>query len=564
MSKKWTYPFLAAAVLAAAVPTAALTAVPASVVYAADYTVEANKTTVKRGETVDITGQFTPNEWVTLRMIDANQNILVFDAVKSDAAGSYEFEVVIPASTPYGKITVYTGSGGQVQSVQLTVKSSSGGSGGSGGASGGSSSGSSTDETQSEGTAPSSVGKGSIVYKPKTATEKDGIRVSDITVDLSAISKALPVSDGKLSIRVEGSGFDVVKVHLTAEALEELLSLKGDAALELETPAGTYRLPVSVIDRSELADRLGAAADGVGLLLTIGGTNSTQAAELSDALQQLGAEQIGTAVDFQAAATFGSKQADLDFGSEYVSRSVTIDGTVDPAEATGVYWNESAGELSFVPTVMENSGGQTVVTMMRSGNSVYTVIKLDKSFADVPNGHWANADVELLASKLIVTGSSDELFHPSEQITRAEFATLLVRALGLEEKTTGAFSDVSSGNWYAGAVGAAYEAGIVQGYTAGTFKPGSSITRQELAVLMNKTLQFVGKDGAEGSGTELLARFGDADSIAAWAQTAVAQAAAAGITEGRSTGDYEPGAFSTRAEAVVMIKRLLQYIQFIN
>jgi hypothetical protein len=76
-----------------------------------------------------------------------------------------------------------------------------------------------------------------------------------------------------------------------------------------------------------------------------------------------------------------------------------------------------------------------------------------------------------MASRKIINGVGDDLFAGERSITRAEFAAIIVRALGLPADGTANFSDVSESAWYTGAVGTAYEYGIVNGRSANLFDP---------------------------------------------------------------------------------------------
>ncbi|MBU7006555.1 S-layer homology domain-containing protein [Phosphitispora fastidiosa] len=121
--------------------------------------------------------------------------------------------------------------------------------------------------------------------------------------------------------------------------------------------------------------------------------------------------------------------------------------------------------------------------------SLYTVIENKKSFADTA-GHWAQDDINILASKLIISGKTQDIFAPDKEITRAEFAAILVRALALQPNVKNAkFSDVPSGAWHEAAVAAAEEYGIITGYTDGTFRPNAKVTNEEAAAMLIRDLR---------------------------------------------------------------------------
>jgi len=88
-------------------------------------------------------------------------------------------------------------------------------------------------------------------------------------------------------------------------------------------------------------------------------------------------------------------------------------------------------------------------------------------FPDVPDDHWAAGFINALAQAGIVNGYPDGLYHPEYNTTRDQMAVFLARALGLEPYTGNPrFVDVLPGNWAYGAIGALYEEGIIQGFTA--------------------------------------------------------------------------------------------------
>lgn len=206
--------------------------------------------------------------------------------------------------------------------------------------------------------------------------------------------------------------------------------------------------------------------------------------------------------------------------------------------------------------------GTTDVTIKRNSNSYYTVVKSAKTFGDI-TGHWAKSAIDLLASKLIITGTSDTAFSPAQKVTRAEFAALITRSLGLAATSSGAaFTDVSANAWYADAIHTAAAAGLITGYTDGSFKPNSPITRQEMASILSKAMKYTG--ATLTADPARLAKFSDAADIAAWSQSAVEEIAAAGIIQGRADGSFAPQMSATRAEAVTMLEKTLKSLQFIN
>ena len=90
-----------------------------------------------------------------------------------------------------------------------------------------------------------------------------------------------------------------------------------------------------------------------------------------------------------------------------------------------------------------------------------------------------------MGSRMVVTGVGDNNYEPNRNITRAEFATIIVRALGLAPGTgSSGFDDVSTAGWYCGYINTAVDYGIVTGYGDGTFGPNEPITREQAMTMI--------------------------------------------------------------------------------
>ena len=80
-------------------------------------------------------------------------------------------------------------------------------------------------------------------------------------------------------------------------------------------------------------------------------------------------------------------------------------------------------------------------------------------------------------------------FNPDGEITRAEFAALLVRSLGLNEETDAlSFTDVGPDEWYTGVIGAAVSSGLINGYKDGTFRPDALISREQMVTMIRSVV----------------------------------------------------------------------------
>jgi hypothetical protein len=365
-------------------------------------------------------------------------------------------------------------------------------------------------------------------------------------ISASQISNAF--ANGKTEVTFEING---TSATLPASAL---VNAPEGAVVTIKNATGSYSLPVDTIDFEALADELGVAVNALDIVVTIAEVTGETAEELSEAAGGTDA----AAVEFSVEAKAGNETVAItDFGSTYVERTINVDAD---ASATGVLYDPATGTFSFIPATFADG----VATLKSTTNSIYAVLELDNSFADV-DGHWAQSYVETLANKLIVEGYEDGSFGPDGEITRAEFATLVVRALGLNGKAApdAPFSDVSTSDWFEGAVALAADAGIVNGFEDGTFRPNEVITREQLAAMVVRASAFAGTDLSVEASAEVLAAFSDADSIV-WADAEIAAAVEAGIVEGYEDGTFRAGNTATRAEASTMINRFLVNADFIN
>ncbi len=175
-------------------------------------------------------------------------------------------------------------------------------------------------------------------------------------------------------------------------------------------------------------------------------------------------------------------------------------------------------------------------------------------FSDVSASYWGYDAISSLSSRGIVSGYPDGAFKPDTPITRAEFATMLVKALGLNTTgTTGQFTDVTADAWYYGAVNATASANLVSGTGDHQFAPNALITREQMAVMVTNAL---GTKAPVTDGTELNV-FSDSSSVSSWAVTGMEEAVKADIVGGMTTDTLAPQADATRAQAAAMIYKLL-------
>lgn len=189
------------------------------------------------------------------------------------------------------------------------------------------------------------------------------------------------------------------------------------------------------------------------------------------------------------------------------------------------------------------------------------------TFADVvtegTGKHWAAGAISRLVNKQIINGVAVDgsyYFYPNNQITRAEFTAITVRALGLAQNEKGTFADVAANQWYSEAVAAGVKAGLIQGTGNNQFSPNAPITRQEAMSIMVSALKYKGKEVSvsEADTDQKLSVFSDGKDFSGWAKQSAATAVQEGIIKGDANGKANPQAPLTRAETAQMMVNLLE------
>ena len=173
-------------------------------------------------------------------------------------------------------------------------------------------------------------------------------------------------------------------------------------------------------------------------------------------------------------------------------------------------------------------------------------VQSGSAFSDVSSSHWALASVEFLKEKQWINGYEDGTFRPDNNITRAEYAKLILTVFGIKEGGQADFSDVSKDAWYAPFVAAAQANGIING-ADGNFFPDKNLTRQDAAVIICRIL--------DKASSEKLS-FADSENIADYAISAVSYLSELGVINGYGDNTFKPEGYITRAEISKIIYTL--------
>ena len=181
------------------------------------------------------------------------------------------------------------------------------------------------------------------------------------------------------------------------------------------------------------------------------------------------------------------------------------------------------------------------------------IINPGKTFEDIV-AHKNITAIEALASRGIINGKTENIFEPNSTMTRAEFATIITRGLGLVQKGSDVFKDVTANDWFYNYVGSAYAYGIIKGVSENEFNPNETITREEAAVMVTRAAKLCGMDTEMDAlaTRDVLAQFFDYIKAADWSQNSLAFCYSEKILDD-SVMDIKPKETVTRAEIAAML-----------
>ncbi|UKS24085.1 cadherin-like beta sandwich domain-containing protein [Paenibacillus sp. HWE-109] len=371
--------------------------------------------------------------------------------------------------------------------------------------------------------------------KPKLPEDAVIIKDDDLKENQSSVSVELPEGKNRVIIGVEqAEQFNGRTLQVQAPNVK--LTLPGDllksASDLLPEPDNKAEITVKIEPvAAEQAER-----------------TLQEASRKDNANYKLGGQMVALSIFVTNA---DGKQFVLAKLDKPVTMTFPIPAGMDPKLA-GIYEIKKDGSLVYLGGKRVN--GNTAIEVGTDRLSQYAVLSLEKNYNDVTNQHWAYSTIRELSAQHIVNGATDATFAPGKDISRAEFAALLARTLGLSSADTSPFGDVTEKDWYAKEVAAAYKAGIITGNAQQAFEPNRSITREEMAVMLVRAYEHRTGSKLEASSEAS----SDASEISDWALPFVNSALKAKLLSGRQEGLFVPDEHTTRAEAAQAIYNLLK------
>ncbi|MBP1993908.1 sugar-binding protein [Paenibacillus eucommiae] len=412
-----------------------------------------------------------------------------------------------------------------------------------------------TDVPGANGSAVLKVENGTI--QVETKVDGDGL-TAKAEVNMEAIGKAWKStavdSSGLATIRIEVKGEQGKKrteISIPAEAITEM---SAEQNIELVTQRAQITLYSNFIQEN--------AAKNAKIVTIV-----MEEPEKTKWSQQL-IDQIGS----HPAIRLSMKIDDKDYAGSQLNSQIEIKIpyvlSAMEAETPNQLIVASINEAGEAAVVLNGKYDPTTksIRIKVSHFGSYGVMFVHKTFADLDKHTWAKAAIEGLAAREVILGMDIDTFGPAKNITRADFVTMLVRALDVKAFLNGNgsgqdhenFNDVFGSDYYFEAVSMAKLLSIIEGTGNNSFNPKGEISRQEMFTIAARALTKLEKLQISGN-RESLSGFIDYGSVADYAANSIAGLIHAGLIEGAGNS-LHPQAKATRAEVAVFMERMLNSI----
>ncbi|WP_240421852.1 fibronectin type III domain-containing protein, partial [Paenibacillus periandrae] len=395
-----------------------------------------------------------------------------------------------------------------------------------------------------------------------TATTRimDGQTVTTITFDPKKLVEKLAAEDQKAVITIPVStASDVIIGEFDGQMVKSMEQKQ--AVIVIQTDSASYTLPAQQIDINSIIEKLGksSALQDIKIQLMIAKPTADTVKIVEDTAHKGGFNVVVPPLNFTIKAIFRDSTIEVSQFNVYVERTIAIPDGVDPKQVTTGVVVDPDGSVRHVPTRIVVVANKQFAKVNSLTNSTYAIVWHPVAFKDLEN-HWAQEVVNDMGSRMVINGVSNDTFAPDQNITRAEFAAMIVRALGLKaDNGLSPFKDVQSSAWYNGYVNTALNRSIVTGFENGTFAPEDKITREQAMMMIANAMKITGPQvnlQAQEAG-QLLSKFDDGNLASEWARVSIANCLDAGIVTGRNGYQLEPKELISRAEVAALVQRLL-------
>jgi len=426
---------------------------------------------------------------------------------------------------------------------------------------GGGNNGSGNDNSEAEASLADVLLNHQVVQEGGKTTVDHSNKTLTIIVDRYKLENRLAEEEQGATITYRvNSSFDRV-VAVMDVPLVRSISAK-QAVITLETDKAKYVLPVQQINLEALVSLFGESVAPQDIKLKVE-INTRGAQDTANTIKNAVSKGMFTLlvppIEFNIQATYGETTVEVSKYNTLLEHWIAIPDSVNPDTVTAAVVVEPDGMFRTVPIQVMVIENKHYVKVRSLSNGTFAIVSHSAKFNDVA-GHWAEQAIRDMGERMIVEGAGD-LYEPDQEITRAEFAAILVRGLGLPiEKGAAPFSDILQSAWYNDVVNTVYTYRLITGFEDGTFNPNDRVSREQAMVMLSRAMALTGlKAKLPGqTAAEALLPYTDAASVSNWALGGIADCIQAGVIQGKNGAKLAPQDFVTRAEAATIVQRLLQ------
>ena len=410
----------------------------------------------------------------------------------------------------------------------------------------------------------------------------NGYVTANITVPASEVAKMPKIDEGKDDKDVQAAKKAKRTVLVTVESKKtDVEAAKGEyeftnddidkaiaavKAATAEKPADPITVPAIKVDKKmkDLGYSSSSANKTFTVNVTVGGTkllNGDSKDAVTGEVKKAtsgnagGIHKGGSTTTTYAVTVVETKNGTATVSPEKAASGATVTVKPEPAEGYKVKsvtavkadgTNVPVDEKALTFTMPASAVKVTVEFEEGKDEPSVDPTPAEDKFADVADDFWAAKDIYTLKDAGIIGGKSATEFDPEGDVTRAEFAKMVVGLFGYKATSDAVnFEDCKAEDWFTPYVAAGVEAGVIKGVSDTEFAPNATITREDACTILGRALNKVAQSN------EL--KFTDADKVAEYAAPYVALLSELGYVNGYEDGSFAPANNITRAEAAKII-----------
>ena len=408
----------------------------------------------------------------------------------------------------------------------------------------------------------------------ETKTFENGKSKIELSIDNTVISKLIEDSStsqsslpNAMDINIHDTSADLTVLDLNGETVKQLT--QNNFYILINLGHTKYKIPAKELDLDNVANKLNVNNEtlkNIQFFIELNTFTDEEESDITNKVRNNNGKILVRPTEFVISAV-ASKNKDktetiqITNFKQYVSRIFEIPNNVNPEDiTTGIVFDQNYN-YTQVPTRIYTENGKKYAEINSLTNSIYSVINHPIT-VDSVKGHWSESTVNDLASRLIV--KDYDTFEPDKNITRGDFSTYMVQALGLytyHADFNNTFPDVKASNENAIGISLARQWGLINGYEDGMFKPNNAITREEAMVIFAKAMALADYEGIAGTSQF---KIESDQTIPNWSKPSIQKVLDGQLFIGRSKDDLGLKQNITHAETLTALRNLLIKAELIN